>query len=88
MSENHSETCSHCGESMIFKKVNLLRKKKGKIYSFTDIPAQICPECGERWYASETLKVMDSIVQGEIQYPQHPIEAVEFRFSEDLSSAQ
>jgi len=85
MADHSIETCNHCGESMEPKKTSLLRKKKGTIYSFTDVPAQVCPECGERWYASETLKVMDGMIAGQIDYPHEKVEAFEFSLSTKAS---
>ena len=81
MTKEKQETCDHCGQSMSARKVTLLRKKKGKIYSFTDTPAQVCPDCGERWFASETLKMMDEMIRGKLVLPHHAIEAIEYSFS-------
>ncbi len=86
MSEETKETCSHCQQVMLTKNVTLLRKKKGKLYSFTDTPAQVCPECGERWFAAETLKMVDEIIKGSVDFPFHPIEALEFSLSSEKSS--
>ncbi len=78
MQKESTEYCVHCNQPMTAKKVTLLRKKKGKIYSFTDTPAQVCPGCGERWFAAETLKIMDEIILGFVDIPHHPIDAIEF----------
>ena len=81
MKKESQETCNHCGQAMITKNVTLLRKKKDVIYSFKDTPAQECSDCGERWFASETLKMMDAMIRGKVEYPHRPIEAIEYSFS-------
>jgi YgiT-type zinc finger domain-containing protein len=75
------ESCSLCGQVMISKSITLLRKKNNKIYSFVNTPAQVCPDCGERWFASETLKIMDEMIKGKVDFPYHSVDAIEFSFS-------
>lgn len=83
MSKESVEFCIHCNQPMILKNVTLLRKKSGKIYSFTDTPAQVCQECGERWFAAETLKIVDEIMQGSLEVPHHSIDAIEYSLSSE-----
>ena len=80
--ERRVESCTHCGQAMVFRTVTLFRQKKKKIYAFKDTPAQVCLNCGERWYAAETLKIMDDMIRGSLDFPHHVVEAIEFRFSE------
>lgn len=81
MIKETQETCSLCSQIMVAKKVTLLRKKKGKIYSFTNVPVQVCPDCGEKWYATETLKMIDEMIRGTVCMPYSTIEAKEFNLS-------
>jgi len=40
------------------KEVELLRKRKGAYFIFRHVPAGVCRDCGTRYYAANTLKLM------------------------------
>lgn len=40
------------------------------VYIFEDVPAEVCSQCGEVYFAPDVLDVMDEIATNEIE-PQH-----------------
>lgn len=58
------ETCYFCGRGILEdKRVTVDFRWGDQLVIIKDIPAQVCNECGERYYSLEVSKEMDRIVQ-------------------------
>jgi len=63
------EKCEYCGGSIVEKKVDLLRKVKGKYALIRNVPAGVCGECGTRYYAANVLKTVEATIRGRLKTP-------------------
>jgi YgiT-type zinc finger domain-containing protein len=67
-------TCEYCGGQTIKKKVSKIHWFQGKLYIVDDVQAEVCQECGERYYHATTLDAIDRllgsgtpVVKGQLQ---------------------
>jgi len=51
--------CEFCGGETISKKVRKIHWFQGKLYIVDDVDAEVCQECGERYYHATTLDAID-----------------------------
>ena len=58
------ETCEYCGGQIVEKKVTLHRKVKGEYVLIENVPAGVCTQCGTRYFAANTLKIIEESVHG------------------------
>jgi len=63
------EKCEYCGGSIVEKKVDLLRKVRGKYVLIRNVPAGVCGECGTRYYAANVLKTVEATIRGRLKTP-------------------
>ena len=45
------------------KLVTVYRHRQGQHFIFERVPAQVCPRCGERYYAAAVVREMDRLMQ-------------------------
>ncbi len=55
--------CEFCGSEMIEKKVKRLHWFNKKLYIVENVPAQVCVECGERYFHAQTLDEIDRMLE-------------------------
>jgi YgiT-type zinc finger domain-containing protein len=60
--------CEFCGGQTTTKKVKKNHWLGGKLYIVENVKAEVCIECGERYYHAETLDAIDRLLEGE-----HPV---------------
>lgn len=60
--------CEFCGGQTTAKKVRKNHWLRGKLYIVENFEAEVCIECGERYYHAETLDAIDRLLEGE-----HPV---------------
>jgi YgiT-type zinc finger domain-containing protein len=60
--------CEFCGGQTTTKKVRKNHWLGGKLYIVGNVKAEVCIECGERYYHAETLDAIDRLLEGE-----HPV---------------
>lgn len=58
-------TCSFCDGETVKKKVRKHHWLKGKLYVVENVDAEVCRQCGERFYHATTLDAIDKLLQGE-----------------------
>ena len=64
----HYDPCSVCGAAVQTKTITYTQEIDGKVYFVVDVPAQVCPQCGEQYLAPETVDaIQDAIAQGKAQ---------------------
>ncbi len=54
--------CEFCNNETVEKKVKRLHWSNGKLYFVENVPAQVCRECGERYFHAEILDEIDRMV--------------------------
>mgnify|MGYP000025294612 FL=1 len=57
--------CEFCGGSTVQKKVKRQHWLKGKLYIVEDVEAEVCKECGERYFHARTLDAVDQYLSTE-----------------------
>jgi YgiT-type zinc finger domain-containing protein len=60
--------CEFCGGQTTTKKVMKNHWLQGKLYIVENVEAEVCMECGERYYHAEILDLIDRLLEGE-----HPV---------------
>ena len=56
-----TDTCEYCdaalgaGERLL----TVYRHRRGKHFIFEQVPARVCPRCGERYFSARVVRVMD-----------------------------
>ena len=47
--------CSVCGSALISRSITFAQTKDGRFYVVTDVPALVCPHCGEQYLSPEVV---------------------------------
>lgn len=55
--------CEFCGGKTAKKKVKRQHWLNGKLYLLENVEAQVCKECGERYFHAKTLDEIDRLLQ-------------------------
>jgi YgiT-type zinc finger domain-containing protein len=57
--------CEYCNAALPAgeKLVTVYRRRQGRHFIFERVPAQVCPRCGERYYAAAVVREMDRLMQ-------------------------
>jgi YgiT-type zinc finger domain-containing protein len=59
--------CYFCQGTVKPKRVTHVHAWKGKVIILEDVPADVCQQCGETYFAPEVLKAMDRLADGQQQ---------------------
>lgn len=58
--------CSVCKGNLKYKKINFSQELEGKVYVVSDVPALVCPQCGEQYLSPDTVDEIQKVIeQGE-----------------------
>ncbi len=57
--------CEYCNAALPAgeKLVTVYRHWQGRHFIFERVPAQVCPRCGERYYAAAVVREMDRLMR-------------------------
>lgn len=55
-------TCEFCGAQTVTKKVKRHHWLQEKLYIIENVEAQICSQCGERYFHAKTLDEIDRLL--------------------------
>lgn len=55
--------CEFCGGTTFKKKVRKIHWLAQQLYIVDDVEAEVCAECGERYYHATTLDAIDRMLQ-------------------------
>ena len=57
--------CEYCNAALPAgeKLAPFYRHRQGRRFIFERVPAQVCPRCGERYYAAAVVREMDRLMQ-------------------------
>ena len=56
--------CEFCGGETIKKKVRKQHWLYGKLYLVENVDAEVCRDCGERYFHAKTLDAIDKLLEG------------------------
>lgn len=57
--------CEFCDNETRPKRVKKHHWLKGKLYIVENVEAQVCTECGERYFHATTLDMIDRFIEGD-----------------------
>lgn len=57
-------TCDFCQGTTKTRRVKMHHMRKSRLYIVENVPAEICQECGERYYHATTLDAIDRLLDG------------------------
>jgi YgiT-type zinc finger domain-containing protein len=63
--------CEFCNSEITQKKVKKQHWFQGKLYIVENVDAEVCRECGERYFHATTLDKIDHVIAGD-----HPVKAL------------
>ena len=55
--------CEFCGDQTAKRKVRKVHWFKHRLYIIDDVEAEVCQECGERYYHATTLDAIDLLLE-------------------------
>ncbi|MBM4457451.1 MAG: YgiT-type zinc finger protein [Chloroflexi bacterium] len=55
-------TCEFCGGETVKKRVRKVHWLRRILYIMDDVEAEVCRECGERYYHATTLDTLDQLL--------------------------
>ena len=58
-------TCEFCGSQTSKRRVRKPHWLKGRLYIVENVEAEVCQECGERYFHATILDKIDRLVSGE-----------------------
>ena len=56
--------CDFCSGETVGRKVRKHHWLKGRLYIVENVQAEVCSECGERYYHARTLDKIDAMIEG------------------------
>jgi YgiT-type zinc finger domain-containing protein len=64
--------CEFCGGQTVKRKVRKVHWFKRRLYIIDDVEAEVCQECGERYYHATTLDAIDLLLEsGQLVVKEH-----------------
>jgi YgiT-type zinc finger domain-containing protein len=57
--------CEFCNSETSLKKVRKQHWFQGKLYIVENVDAEVCDECGERYFHATTLDAIDKLIAGD-----------------------
>ena len=63
--------CEFCEGQTLKKKVKKQHWLRGKLYIVENVEAEICSECGERYFHATTLDDIDNLLEREHKVKEH-----------------
>ena len=64
--------CSFCGGEVTEKKIEYDYRRESHLVVISNVPAGVCGQCGEKYFAPEILKKMDDIYHNIFDRNQKP----------------
>ncbi len=57
--------CEYCSRETIVRRVRKQHWHKGRLYIVENVEAQVCQECGERYFHASDLDKVESMIEGD-----------------------
>ena len=55
--------CDYCGGETVKKRVRKTHWVQGRLYLVDDVEAEVCQECGERYFHATTLDAINRMLE-------------------------
>ena len=57
--------CEYCGAQLgqVEKLVTVYRHRQDQHFIFQEVPARVCPRCGERYFSAQVVREMDRLME-------------------------
>ncbi len=68
--------CSVCGAQLKEKKIAYTQELEGKVYVVSDVPAQVCPQCGEQYLSPDTVDRIQGVIEKGEQGKTKPVRQI------------
>jgi YgiT-type zinc finger domain-containing protein len=59
--------CSFCEGELEQRLVQHEYRWEGKLFVFEEVPAQVCPQCGEKYFEAKVVKAMEKAVLDQLK---------------------
>ena len=56
------DTCCFCQGTVESRRIRHIREWGDKIFILENVPAEVCRQCGEKYFDPDTVRKMDAIV--------------------------
>ena len=63
--------CLHCKGPVEQRRIEHVHNWKGHLYMFRNVPAEVCIQCGEVFFAPQSLKAMDDVTDHDRKPDEH-----------------
>ena len=63
MKENNSMKCEFCSGGTSPRRVRRQHWHEGRLYIVENVEAEVCQECGERYFHARTLDAIDAMIK-------------------------
>ena len=57
---NRFADCTFCGGEVEERRIEYDYRRKGRLLIISNVPAGVCRQCGEKYFASDVAKKMDA----------------------------
>ncbi len=78
------QSCYVCKGNLLEEQVNHIHLWGEKILLFEDVPAEVCQQCGETYFRSDVLELIDAIASSDIK-PTKTISVPVFSVSDETN---
>ena len=69
--------CAFCGGEVEDERIVYDYRRKGRLLIFSNVPAGVCRQCGEKYFAPDVLKKMDDTYHDIFDHDKKPDRLVE-----------
>ena len=61
--QSNNQLCAVCGGELQATTITHEEKRDSQMYLFQNVPAKVCPACGELWIDEEVLQQIDKLIE-------------------------
>jgi YgiT-type zinc finger domain-containing protein len=69
--------CTFCGGEVVDRKIEYDYRRRGRLLILCNVPAGVCRQCGEKYFASEVVKRMDTLYHDVFDHHKKPERVLE-----------
>ena len=69
--EHAMKQCPFCKGTVQEERIEHVHRWKGKLYLLRNVPAEVCTQCGEAFFAPQESRAMDNIVMRQQEPQEH-----------------
>ena len=79
------ERCSVCGATLRVQAITYTQTLGENLFVVEDVPAQVCPQCGETYLAPDTADALQEIGQRTAAKPKRTVKVPVYEFTPALA---